>query len=129
MNTRGYAGVAVQGGMPTQHLFYGARGNFGTLMLCLGVLVCVHDAQAAPPTVRSGEACAARERVESTALGSLVAFGASASFLTPLGYQTNLMVYSAGGYRFEDFLRLGIPVSITYSVLVLTLIPLMFPFY
>src|SRR5690606_34852079 len=41
-----------------------------------------------------------------------VAVTASSSFLTPLGYQTNTMVYGPGGYRFVDFLRAGIPVNI-----------------
>lgn len=55
-------------------------------------------------------------------------FGASASFISPFGYQTNLMVYSAGNYRVKDFVRIGLPLSIVYSVVVLTLIPLFFPF-
>ncbi|MDY6829190.1 MAG: SLC13 family permease [Pseudomonadota bacterium] len=57
-----------------------------------------------------------------------VAYGASASFVTPYGYQTNLMVYSAGRYRFTDFVRLGLPLSLVYSLVVLVLIPLVFPF-
>lgn len=51
-----------------------------------------------------------------------VAFAASASFLSPYGYQTNLLVFSAGGYRFEDFVKFGLPVSITYSSVVLLLL-------
>lgn len=58
----------------------------------------------------------------------VVAYGASAGFLIPFGYQTHLMVYSAGRYRMRDFLRAGLPVSITYSVVVLALVPLVFPF-
>jgi di/tricarboxylate transporter len=41
-----------------------------------------------------------------------VMFGANMSYLTPLGYQTNVMVMNAGGYRFTDFLRLGTPLQI-----------------
>ena len=55
-------------------------------------------------------------------------FGASASFISPFGYQTNLMVYSAGNYRVQDFIRVGLPLSIVYSIVVLVLIPLFFPF-
>jgi di/tricarboxylate transporter len=56
-----------------------------------------------------------------------VAFGASASFLTPFGYTTNLMVQNMGGYRLKDYLRLGSPVSLVYATVALTLIPIVFP--
>ena len=57
-----------------------------------------------------------------------VAYGASASFMTPYGYQTNLMVASAGGYSFKTFIKSGFFVSIAYSLVALILIPLFFPF-
>lgn len=57
-----------------------------------------------------------------------VTLGASLSFLTPLGYQTNLMVYGIGNYRFSDFTRLGLPLNLVSIVLSLTLIPVFFPF-
>jgi di/tricarboxylate transporter len=57
-----------------------------------------------------------------------VLFGASLSFLTPVGYQTNLMVYSLGNYRFLDFPRLGLPIIAIISVVVLVLVPIVFPF-
>lgn len=57
-----------------------------------------------------------------------VLFGASASFISPYGYQTNLLVYNVGNYHLTDYLRIGIPISIVYSGLVLTLIPYFFPF-
>jgi Trk K+ transport system NAD-binding subunit len=58
----------------------------------------------------------------------VVAFGASLSFLTPIGYQTNLMVYGLGNYRFLDFTRLGVPLNIVSLLIVLLLVPLVFPF-
>ncbi|EPG0608411.1 SLC13 family permease [Vibrio fluvialis] len=57
-----------------------------------------------------------------------VLFGASASFISPYGYQTNLLVYSVGNYKLRDYVRVGIPISLVYSTLVLTLIPVFFPF-
>ena len=57
-----------------------------------------------------------------------VAFGASASFLTPYGYNTNLMVQNLGGYELRDYFRVGMPLSIVYSVTVIFLIPRIYPF-
>lgn len=56
-----------------------------------------------------------------------VAFGASASFNIPFGYQTNLIVMGPGGYRFSDYLRLGIPLSIALWATVSFVIPLFWP--
>lgn len=57
-----------------------------------------------------------------------VAFAASASFITPYGYQTNLMVFNASNYRLKHFLYSGVPVALTYTLLTLFAIPLVFPF-
>ncbi len=57
-----------------------------------------------------------------------VAYGASASFLTPYGYNTNLMVQNLGGYELRDYFRVGLPLSIAYSATALILIPRIFPF-
>jgi di/tricarboxylate transporter len=57
-----------------------------------------------------------------------VMMGASASFATPIGYQTNLMVYGLGGYRFSDYLRLGIPLNILVGIVTVLVIPLVWPF-
>ncbi|SEO14241.1 SLC13 family permease [Vreelandella aquamarina] len=57
-----------------------------------------------------------------------VAYGASACFLIPFGYQTHLMVYSPGRYKITDFFKIGFPVSLTYSAAVLLITPLVFPF-
>ncbi|MDX2500362.1 MAG: SLC13 family permease [Deltaproteobacteria bacterium] len=57
-----------------------------------------------------------------------VCFGASACFATPIGYQTNLLVYGPGGYRFSDYLKLGIPLNLLVLVLGSLFIPMIWPF-
>lgn len=57
-----------------------------------------------------------------------VCIAASAGFATPFGYQTNLMVYGPGGYRFTDYLRLGVPLDLIFFVVTILLTPLVFPF-
>ncbi len=57
-----------------------------------------------------------------------VCFGASACFATPIGYQTNLLVYGPAGYRFSDYLKLGIPLNLVVLILGTILIPLVWPF-
>lgn len=56
-----------------------------------------------------------------------VTIGASAGFATPIGYQTHLMVYGAGGYRFSDFVRIGVPLGIVLGLLVVLTIPMVWP--
>jgi di/tricarboxylate transporter len=55
-----------------------------------------------------------------------VAFAASASFISPYGYQTNLLVFSASEYKFSHFMKMGIPVSILYASVVLTLLNIVY---
>ena len=65
--------------------------------------------------------------VEPMAFVMAVALGGSASFLTPFGYTTNLMVQNLGGYSRGDYVRFGWPVSLAYSTVVLMLLPRVFP--
>ena len=56
-----------------------------------------------------------------------VAVSASASFLTPIGYQTNTMVYGPGGYRFGDYARLGLPLTALVVTALVVLVPIVWP--
>ena len=57
-----------------------------------------------------------------------VMFAAGASLMTPVGYQTNTMVYGAGGYRFSDFVKIGLPLNVILMALTLLLIPMFWSF-
>jgi di/tricarboxylate transporter len=57
-----------------------------------------------------------------------VCFGASACFASPIGYQTNLMVYGPGNYRFVDYLKLGLPLNLMVIAAGAILIPKFWPF-
>ncbi len=57
-----------------------------------------------------------------------VMVGASAGFITPIGYQTNLMVYGPGGYRWMDYVRFGTPLSILVGIATVLIVPRVWPF-
>lgn len=75
-------------------------------------------------------ASAVAEQMELSVLPFAIAvmFAASASFITPFGYQTNLMVYGPGRYRFIDYVRIGVPMALIAAVVTIALIPMVWSF-
>jgi di/tricarboxylate transporter len=74
------------------------------------------------------QATAARLDVSFWPFVFVIMMAASASFATPIGYQTNLMVYGPGGYRFSDYVRFGLPLNILLGIIAVALAPLFWPF-
>ena len=66
--------------------------------------------------------------VNPTPYMAAIMMAASASFATPFGYQTNLMVYGPGGYQFTDYLRIGLPLNFIVMAVVVTLAPFVWGF-
>jgi len=56
----------------------------------------------------------------------IVAYAAAANFMTPIGYQTNLMVYGPGGYSFKDFFKVGFPLTIIYMIVTVFILRMVF---
>ncbi len=67
--------------------------------------------------------------VDLTTFAVTIMIAASASFITPIGYQTNLMVYGPGGYRFSDYVKLGLPLSLIVAAIAICFIPVIWPLY
>ncbi|OIQ72511.1 sodium:sulfate symporter transmembrane region [mine drainage metagenome] len=65
--------------------------------------------------------------IDPRALVVTVMFASSASFGTPIGYQTNTLVYGPGGYKFTDYIRFGLPLSLIQAIVVSLLVPVFWP--
>lgn len=76
-----------------------------------------------------GIATATTFGVDARPFAMAIAFAASAAFATPIGYQTHMMVWSPGGYKFTDFMRVGIPMDILLWIVATVLIPIAWPLH
>lgn len=112
--------------------------EFGARFGPLGVLALVYLATALLSEIVSNNSTAVLmvpiAMTTATSLGveqrpfvMAVAFGASASFLTPMGYQTNAMVYGPGSYKFADYLIFGAPLKIVFWIVSTLMIPILWP--
>ena len=105
------------------HGVIGLFRPFGTLGLLIGIYL-VTAVLAAYITNKAAVALmfpivltiALAEGMSPTPFVLLIAYAAAANFITPIGYQTNLMVYGPGGYRFRDFMKIGLPLTILYMI-------------
>lgn len=111
-----------------------ALAGFGDLGLLAGILVAtvvatelLSNSAAAVLMFPIAQATAAATGMELRPLVLAILIAASCSFLTPVGYQTNTMVYGMGGYRFTDFTRVGVPLTAATVVIAIVTIPLAFP--
>ena len=75
-----------------------------------------------------GVMLAAMLNVDSRPFLVAICFGASCSFITPMGYQTNMMVYGPGQYKLKDFFQMGIPLTILFWITAVYFIPIFWPF-
>jgi len=130
-------GAAVQSsGLATAgaELLTGLMAPFGPLGALAGVIIAtvivtelVSNNAAAVLMFPVGLAAAAAIGADPRPFVIAVTLSASLSFLSPIGYQTNMMVYALGGYRFTDFARIGAPLTVLCVALQLLLIPMAFP--
>ncbi len=106
---------------------FGVIGSLFGIYIITNILTeFITNVAAASITFPIALASATSLSVEPTAFILAVAYGASASFLTPIGYQTNLMVYGPGGYKFKDFIKAGLPLAVIYMVLCIFILKIIY---
>jgi len=128
LETTGAAGWAVDA-------LFALSGSWGTtavlsLFFLMATLLTGFMSNAATAALLAPLAITAAAKLGVSPRPFLIAltFAASAAFYTPIGYQTNLLVYGPGGYKFTDYVRVGGPLTLIYWLLAVFLIPMAFPF-
>ena len=110
----------------------GALGTYGTLwifyFLTAGLSLLILNKPAAALATPLAVILALKLQVDPKPFIMAVAFAASTAMATPMGYQTNLLVYGPGGYSFRDFIKLGLPLNILVGIIACLLIPVIWKF-
>jgi len=128
LDTSGAANL-VAGVMRSTFDAYGVMGAFvGVYLITLLLTELITNNAAAALAFPIALSTAKAFGVDPTPFIMAIAYGASACFMFPFGYQTHLMVYSPGRYRVKDFFKVGLPIAIVYSLCILILVPIVFPF-
>ena len=112
-------GIAAE----VSHVFIELLKPFGIITLFFGIFLITNLLAAIITNIASvaiifpiGMTLAYQLGVNPKPFALLIAFAGAASFITPIGYQTNLMVYGPGGYNFKDFFRIGLPLTVLFMV-------------
>jgi len=107
---------------------WGNAGILAALLLVTTLLTSfISNVGAVSVTFPIALALAETNHMEGAPLYLAIGFAASAAFLTPIGYQTNLIVYGPGGYSYKDFFKVGLPVTLIYLVCVFFMILWLYP--
>jgi di/tricarboxylate transporter len=130
-------GVALQKSQAADLIAHGLIQlvrDFGTLAVLSALFIItilltslITNAAAVSIVFPVAMAIAEQLQVSYTPFFIAIAFAASGDFMTPIGYQTNLMVYGPGGYTFRDFVRVGAPLTILYIIICITFIAWYYP--
>lgn len=108
---------------------WGAMGVLAAICLMTTILTEVITNNAAAAVIFPIAMASAQQlQVDPKPFVIAIAISASASFATPIGYQTNMMVYGPGGYRARDYLKVGVPLNILYMLVSIAVIPLFWKF-
>ena len=107
---------------------WGAKGAlFGIVLTTVALISIITNNAAAVLVFPIAMSTAADLGLDARPFAIAVAVAASASFLTPVAYQTNIMVYGPGGYRFTDYTRLGLPLTVIVVAVTVMLVPALWP--
>ena len=134
----GLASAVATSGLAKEvaHLLVQVSDPFGDLGILAGILITtmvmtelLSNNAAAALMFPIAMATAQESGLEPRPFAMVILFGATLSFLTPIGYQSNTLVWSMGGYRYGDFARLGAPLTLAVMVVTVLLVPIFFPLH